>query len=174
MPPNGSLKNRGIYLASVVMAAAACQVGIESGSSVHPIESPATLSPAPSLSPLITADDETDFDLRVDPVPSDAPGAVIDAQEAENIARAELVADGDLLMLRHGYGVLESTTPQQTIWIVALQGGEDRPCGPSMDSGAPQVRCVDVYQGVKIDDQTGEVLRHFSTGDQYLVTPEPS
>lgn len=159
----------GVLLIAVVSG---CRLTGQAGSSA-----PASLLPTATASttglPQITTQDELDFDLTVEAPPSTAPTPMVNAVEAEAIARAELVADGSLLMVRHGYGTLEVSSPRQTIWIVVIEGGPDVPCGPSPAPDEAPLRCRAVYEGVKIDDQTGAVLRHFSSSEQYVMTPAP-
>jgi hypothetical protein len=101
--------------------------------------------------------------LNVLPLPDDAPPPALSIERAIAIAEVQTGGRGQL----HSVARRLLTLPERaTVWIVVFEVDEVRACGPaSAPPGQEPPQCIVFFVGAAIDDQTGEWLRGFETGD---------
>jgi len=120
-------------------------------------------TPAASTSKLLTASDQDELGFHISQVPATARSASISTASAvTNAARWVTNINGaapDEVL--HVMAAPDASSPERSVFVFIWKGGDAVPGGPE-GNGLHSVS----YQGVVVDDQTGEVLRSFATGSQ--------
>jgi hypothetical protein len=115
---------------------------------------------AASSTPLPASAAIAGFGLTVDPIPADAPAALVSADSARQLA-VDMAGDGSEISMQHGMIDAGPGIGMRSAWIFFFSGGDSSGVswGPP-GAGQPTVD----YSGVVIDDQTGAVLRLLHAG----------
>lgn len=103
--------------------------------------------------------------LKLEPIPATHPRARITADLA--IIRAqEIISDEqDLILVEHGMGEPLPGQERVSVWMIVFNSSRVVPVGPANASHQPGGNLGRyVYEGVLIDDQTGELIRGFAKG----------
>ena len=153
-------------LATLAIVATGCVAGpgasAPGGASTRPAQ--VVVSGDPSV---ITPAERQEQALTLEPISGVHPRARITEDLAVERAREFLVEDGDLLLVEHGMAEPLPQQPRISVWLVVFSSSRVVHVGPANASHGPggnvgQYR----YEGVLIDDQTGELVRGFAKGVQ--------
>jgi hypothetical protein len=111
-------------------------------------------------SPLLTPDEAAHLGLVMDPLPATEVAAPIDQLDATGRAKRDLGVVDEPVEVYHVMTRQFADSPLTSAYILVFESKDETIGGGPVGSGPHAL----LYQGVVVDDHTGEVLRTFSVG----------
>ncbi len=110
---------------------------------------------------ILSAADQDQLGFHVQPLPAISKAAAVSSSVAIERAAPFFGATEQPTEVLHVLAAPDAALAERGVYVVIWKGGEPIPGGP--EGNKPH--SID-YRGVVIDDQTGEILRAFSSGTQ--------
>lgn len=162
-------------LVLLALSAGSCA---ESGAAAPREEASESASASPSAVPsksfaVLTDEDRHQLDLTLGPIPSGAPAPLISQQEAVQSARVATGAVGEPGQIERGVATIIADDTASAWLVVFLVDEPQRPGGLVCTDGEACTSIQTDLTGALVSDQSGEVLRMFSSGHQVEATAGP-